>query len=157
MELFQYSGFQTVEFALTVILAARLFLSRSLTSSFLVGWLTLAAAGVAGLHYANDQIPALPFFVSGWRILVTVFGAALLGEIVEEWRGSPGGHSTAHFVGLAITLVGTGLVWWNNFVATSTALLMAGFVLLGYCARENRMNRSTSPRSIAAPTPPPTP
>ena len=138
MDLFQYSGFQTVEFALTMAFSVRLLHSRALTSSFLIGWSTLAAAGVAGLQFANDQIPTLPFFVSTWRMLVTLFGAALAGEFLEEWRGSPGGRAPAHLAGLAITLIGTSLTWWNNFVATSVSLLMTGFVLLGYCVRENR-------------------
>lgn len=143
MELFQHSGFQTVEFALMVVLAVRLLISRSLTSPFLVLWSTLAAIGLAGLPYWNDLLPDLPFFVNAWRLLATLFGAALAGEFLEEWRGSPGGLGTAHTLGVATSLVGTGLAWLNSYSVSSACLLLVGFILLGYCARGNRMKSAT--------------
>lgn len=138
MELFQYSGFQTVEFALTVILAVRLLITRSFSASFLIGLATLAAAGLALLHLRSELVPILPFFVSPWRILATLFGATLMGEFVEEWRKSPGGLGAAHTLGIATSLTGVGLVWLNNYSVSSACLLLTGFIFLGYCARENR-------------------
>ena len=134
MELFQYSGFQTIEFALTVILAIRLLITRSCSASLAVASLTL-------LHLRSELVPILPFFVSAWRILATLFGATLVGEFVEEWRKSPGGLGTAHTLGVATSLAGVGLIWLNNDPVSATCLLMADFVVLGYCARENRLSK----------------
>jgi len=141
MELFQYSGFQTIEFALTVILAIRLLITRSCSASFLIGLATLAVASLTLLHLRSELVPILPFFVSAWRILATLFGATLVGEFVEEWRKSPGGLGTAHTLGVATSLAGVGLIWLNNDPVSATCLLMADFVVLGYCARENRLSK----------------
>ena len=138
MELFQYSGFQTVEFALTMVLAVRLLITRSFSASFLIGWTTLAAAGLTLLHLRSELVPSLPFFVSAWRILTTLFGASLVGEFLEEWSKSPGGQAAAHLLGLTLTFAGTGLVWLNNYWGTSACLMLGGFIGLGYCVRQNR-------------------
>ena len=138
MELFQYGGFQTVEFALTLVLAGRLLITRSFSASFLLSWTTLAAAGLTLLHLRSDLVPSLPFFVSIWRILTTLFGATLVGEFVEEWRESPGGQAVPHIFGLTLTLAGTGLAWLNNYSGASACLLLGGFIGLGYCVRQNR-------------------
>jgi hypothetical protein len=138
MELFHYSGFQTVEFILATVLAVRLLVTRSCSAAFLTGWATLAAAGLMMLQLRSELVPALPFFVSVWRIFATLFGAALVGEFVEEWKKSPGGQAVAHILGLTLAFAGTGLVWLNNYSGTSACLLLGGFIALGYCVRQNR-------------------
>lgn len=141
MDLFFYSGFQTVEFALMAMLAARALFGGKVDSRFLVVWGLSGLAGLAALQVMGGAFPALPFFVSFWRMLFTVVGAAFVNAFFTEWRSSPGGLFIAHALGIACALTGTGLVWQASWEVSSAALMMLSFLLLGYCARENRLRR----------------
>lgn len=139
MGLLEHSGFQTLQFFLLVVICLRLFWSRSITVQVVIAFLTLGAGGLVALQLWGKSFPALPLFVTPWRILFTIFGAALLGEFLEEWRASPGGHALAHTLGIIAVILGTGLIWLNNWETASAPALTFGFLSLGYCIRMNRI------------------
>lgn len=134
MDLLWHDAFQTVEFGLLVLWAGWTLLGREVTWKFLALW---GLAGLLVLKVWGDQVPTLPFFVSFWRIVMTVFGTSVLGEYLAEWRQS-GTHLPTHLIGIFMALAGVVLSWWANWEVAGATLLIGSFIGLGYCARANR-------------------
>jgi hypothetical protein len=137
MELFQHTGFQTVEFGLLLVWAGWILLGFHLSWRFVATWCFLGFAGLIGLRFWGADFPILPFFVSFGRIIATLSAAALTGEYFDEWRQHRG-HSVAHLLGVGLALAGLVMAWWDNWEVSAATLLVGSFLCLGYCARVNR-------------------
>lgn len=138
MEVFQHSGFQTVQFATAMLVCFWLLTGRAVSGRFLAGLLLFFLTGIVGLHLDLLHLRPLPFFVNGFRLLTAVIAASLFGAFVEEIRLASKRLWLAHLVGCSFILLGCGLTWNANWEVSGLTGLLIGFLTLGYCVRENR-------------------
>ena len=143
MDILLHSALPFVEFGLLLILVTRLLLDRELNGKFLAAWTTLGLLALAALTHTPSSLAAylyLPLFLSPWTVSCTLLAAVILREYRREYKllGQRTKNRSALFAG-AVTATAAGILCWNvKLGGLGAPLLVASFVLLGYCAQANR-------------------